>query len=181
MEEELKQRFDRWYYSCRSFKMFENQLSAMIHEMRPEEITKFKQYEEFEAKHSRGGRSGYKKYISFQVDDFSRYDTSIKLIVLKNDTRYELQIIDRDLNDITERVYGLKQNQIDGDYVALITVDDGSLKNHHMYEVDIVNNGKKYGLVCREWNNLQIVNTQIKPLTEEQVNALLGKNDLKQL
>ncbi|MBQ3502567.1 MAG: hypothetical protein IJA72_02780 [Clostridia bacterium] len=181
MEEELKQRFELWLNGCKSLNLFYKQYVSIIREMRHEEISKFKNFEEFEAKHSRGGRTGYKKYINFQIDDFSRYDPSIKLIVLKNDIRYELQIIDRDLNDITERVYGLKQNQIDGDYVALITVDDGSLKNHHMYEVDIVNNGKKYGLVCREWANLQIVNTQTKPLTEQQVNVLLGKNDVKQL
>ncbi len=181
MTEELKKRIDVWYRGCRDFKMFDNQLSAMIHEMRPEEICKFRQLEEFEAKRSRGGRSGYKKYINFQVDDFSRYDPSIKLIVLKNDTRYELSIIDRDLNDINERVYGLKQNQIDGDYVALIMVDDGSLKNHRMYEVDIVNNNGNYSLVCREWANLKIVNTQTKPLPEQVVKRLLSKDDIKQL
>ena len=181
MEEELKQRFDTWYCSCRSFKMFDNQISAIIHEMRPEEITKFRQYKEFEAKRSRGGKAGYEKYINFEIDDFSRYDTSIKLTVLKNNTRYELQIIDRDLNDITERVYGLKQNQIDRDYVALITIDDGHLENHRMYEVDIVKIGKMYGLVCRKWVNLQIVNTQTKPLPAEVVRRLSSKDDIKQL
>jgi len=181
MTEELKQRFELWLNSCKSLKVFYKQYMSIIHEMRHEEISKFKKFEEFEEKRSRDGRSGYKKYINFYVDDFSRYEPSIKLIVLKNDTRYELSIIDRDLNDINERVYGLKQNQIDGDYVALIIVDDGSLKNHRMYEVDIVNNCKNYELVCREWANLKIVDTQTKPLTEQQVNALLGKNEIKQL
>ena len=180
MEENLKKRIDVWYRGCRAFEMFDNQLSAMIHEMRPEEICKFRQYEEFEAKHSRSGRSGYRKYIKFEIDDFSRYDPSIKLIVLKNNTRYELQIIDRDLNYITERVYGLKQNQIDGDYVALITIDNGHLENHRMCELDIMKTEEGYNLVCREWANLQIVNTQTKPLHEQEIKRLLSKDDIKQ-
>ncbi len=178
MTEELKQRFELWLEYCLGLEKFKKQYDKMLSEMRPINIEKFKNFEEINDSDTKNGKG---RYTVFENDDFGVYNPKIKLIVGKNDLRYQLELVVRELTDIKQRYYGLTQNRIDADYAAVLMIDDGNLSHHRMYEVDIINNGKKYGLVCREWANFQIVDTQTKPLTEQQVNALLAKSEIKQL
>lgn len=177
MTEELKEKLTLWLECCKSFDIFQKGYKQMISRMRLENISRFKRFEEISDKRSRKGKTGFEAYNYFTLDDYSEH---IALIVGHNHERYELTIENKNLNDIAIRTDGLDENDIDSDCVGLLIVNNAETDVHHMYEVDIVNNGKKYGLVCREWANLQIVNTQTKPLPEEVVKRLSSKDDIKQ-
>ncbi len=178
MAEELKEKLTLWLECCKSFDMFQKGYKQMISRMRIDNISKFKRFEEISESRSRKGRTGFEGYNYFTLDDYSKH---MALIVGHNHERYELTITNKDLNDIAIRTDGLDENDVDdSNCVGLLIMNNAKTGEHHMYEVDIVNNGKKYGLVCREWANFQIVDIQTKPLTEQQVNALLGKSDIKQ-
>lgn len=178
MAEDLKQKLTLWLEYCKSFDIFQKEYRKMISRMRLENVSRFKRFEEISDKRSRKGKSGFDAYNYFTLDDYSGH---MALIVGHNHERYELTITNKDLKDIAIRTDDLDEKDVDSDCVGLLIVNNAQTEEHHMYEVDIVNNGKKYGLIWREWENLQVVSTQTKPLTDQQVNALLRENDIKQL
>ena len=178
MTEELKEKLTLWLECCKSFDIFQKGYRQMISRMRLENISRFKRFEEISDKRSRKGKTGFEAYNYFTLDDYSE---RMELIVGHNHERYELTITNKDLQDIAIRTDGLDENDVDSDCVGLLIVNNAETEEHHMYEVDIVKIGKMYGLVCREYANLQIVNTQTKPLPAEVVRRLSSKDDIKQL
>ena len=182
MTEELKQRFDLWLNACLTIDGFKKKYNKMLSEMRPVNVEKLKNFEEINESKTKNGQYYY-NHLRFV--DYDGYDEKLIMTLKRSNISYILRLINRDLSDVPVRVVPPASDRIDHDWVAVLEVENEQTKQHAFNEVFVMQTRQDYRLVFREliYNgcNYEPRGTQVQVLTDEQVNALLGNIETKQL
>ena len=182
MTEKLKQRFELWLNCCLTLDKFKKQYNKMLSEMRPINVEKLKNFEEINESKTKNGKYYHNNLM---IRDYNRNNEELLMTLQRSDNEFILRLVNRDINDLPVVMFNLNQQGVDRDYVATLEINNEKTNQYHTYEVVASMRDNKPCLVYREWTWVEhrwsAVDTQTKPLTEQQVNALLGKNDVKQL
>lgn len=182
MEDELKQRFDLWLSCCLTIDKFKKQYNKMLSEMRPINVEKLKNFEEINESKTKNGKYYHNNLM---IRDYNHNNEELIMTLQRSDNEFILRLVNRDINDLPVVMFNLNQQGVDRDYVATLEINNEKTNQYHTYEVVASMRDNKPCLVYREWTwvdcRWSAVDTQTKHLTEQQVNKLLGKNDIKQL
>lgn len=182
MSEELKERFDLWLSCCLTIDKFKKQYNKMLSEMRPVNVERLKNFEEINESKTKNGKYYHNNLM---IRDYNRCNEELLMTLQRSDNEYILRLVNRDLNDLPVVIFNLNQQGIDRDYVATLEINNEKTQQNHTFEVVASMRDNKPCLIYREWTWVEhrwtVVDTQTKPLTQQQVNKLLGEDDIKQL
>ena len=183
MTEELKERFDLWLSYCLTLDKFKNQYKRMLSEMRPVNVEKLKKFEEINESKTKNGKYYHNNLM---IRDYNNHNEELCMTLQRSDNEYIFRLVNRDLSDLPVMMFNLNMLGVDRDYVATLEVNNDKTQQYHTYEVVASMRDNKPCLIYREWtwvdgHRWSVVDTQTKPLTEQQVNKLLRQNNIKQL
>jgi len=176
---DLRNKFKAWLDTCLTIDEFGKRYNKMIGEMTPECVERFNNFEEMDTTvNTEKGPVHHWSMIHGQDD----YEPEMSLYVITNARKYYLRLVNRELGDMGARLTPPNPTRPDFDGVAVLEIEDIKTKKKSLNEVIIMRTRDAHKLIYRELvgdgHVYQQRNTQATALTDEQVDTLLGKQDV---
>jgi len=179
---EDKNKFKVWLNACLEFEDFRKRYVKMMSET---PLNCVKNFIDFEETNEHCNLDGKATYSEVNIYDEDGCEPELMLITQNDDIRYRLRIVNIELGDMEARITPPDPSGLDFDGVAVLEAIKLSTNERHISEVIAMRTRQECKLVFRELvgkeQKFNQRNVQTQTLTDEQVSALLGKVNTRQL